>query len=639
MINNFVLDTEGEEESPITLSWNMRASLPYLNTDVTNIYINRPGNLEDIEKEISRIYVMFSRCILKDGSQSRAILRLQSMFIKLISLAIPLNWYEHSRIAEGKPTIEELVESCTKIVPESYEEKVLYESYFPQVKREVLKFYKILRDHSTSPRGEIIKKLISEDDPFKKKLVVVEDKIVANEFKIWLRASGGVDINLLSNLTIITQEEWAKGQLKEIYTKKSNLLNTVIIANPWKRKYVSSFYTVPGCEVNFVAYNNEIPIIKYQVQKLMFCNQDYKKKLLNSFCRLFNLDILDSNENNNCILSIFIKNINVKPVKINDLENITKNSTNVDHVFNEKILFELFSQEDDSEEPIIEESKQNYFSIKIEKLKKEDYVKSIQMTANNLGEDRTNSHIYFVPIDSCLKAKKIGDDEVSNVHPLELKQGDVWVTLRQNQRRELFDTVLDLASNTITMKWIQINVQEWRDMLKLLWLKFHQPGTYKSYTYEKILTAINQNGGSVESPLTISNWINGEVSAVRNEKNVFAVAKIIGEKQYLDRWKSIHRAMRQLWNIHIQLGKAIGKIIMEHAALLVDSGMQRSQWINLGEEIHLPIEDVLEALDLREIATVNTEEEFLVHPILIQKAIAPEDIENLIERGMINYVS
>ncbi|MGC5325184.1 DrmE family protein [Brevibacillus sp. SYSU BS000544] len=628
---------ENDTFNPVTAFWNLHASIPFINEPASEFAIYRLSGINVLEKLIATGNLLISNSRAKNGTKPQAIVRLSNILLKLCSLPIPLEWYERSRNADGKPTIEELVSRAKKIPPEGYEEKIIIDNLLPQLSQCINEIYTLLKQQKESPKSEALFKLIKLSPEKEGKItIVVDDKTVGNELKTWLKYRG-VSGEQLRNLKVTAQEEWAKNQLKEIYLDQNELPPKIILTNPWKSKYLSSFFFSNNTEIFCIALPSEVSIYKSQINKLYGESTLYKEKMAEVFYRFFKIAKLDNASN---LSSVQITDYVIKCSPLQSQDYQETDTARIDPLFEDSILLQMMSDNDNDDDEMIENEIVNageYFYNTIDA--PEYYCKAIKVFTRDMRDPEQLSY-YFCSIEEGLglKIKKARGEQVDDVHPLELQRGDIWVKLKVNQKKELFDTVLSLASNTLTMKWIQISTEEWKEMIKLLWYKYHDENQYMSETYEKILRAVREKGSSISSKGAVASWIKGNVTLVRDEKTVKAVSLAIGEKHYVDRWKLIYKAMRQLWTIHIQLGRALGKVIMEQAARISSYNQPRTRWLDLGSEIRIPLEDVLDVLELKEILEVEKEIEYVVPQSIINRKIDEGSINNLMQKGMIKVV-
>jgi hypothetical protein len=631
--------------NPVTAVWSLQSSVPYLKEWRREITIQQIKGLRSLHQSFSKALDILGKSYTGSGEQVLSFKKVQNILLKMLSIPIPIDWYERTRWSQGKPTIKEILLTVSKIQGDSYEEKLIYDTLMPHLLKDVIEIYDILMGMGDSPRGKIVKELINTHINSKDNIsIIVSDKIVAEELKVWLRATLNFSLKDLMKVNVLTQENWAKKQLKEIYLDGSNEPDLVILVNPWNKKYMSSSYFSKKTEIHIIEGFKELPLIKYQINKMT--SDLYPQRLDTTFRNLFGANI-----------EVFGQEDTVPAVKINLNEHVINfvdnnsaisdiaNKTEIDDLFKDNVLIKILTEENDFDEfeeewglntNVIDESYLGHLLVDNSSV---TYFTCVRLSVSSgLNEDKNNEKYAFIPNDCTVKVKKFNESDVKTINPLEMKPGDIWVRVKKQQRKELFNTILSMSSNALIMKWIEANANEWKDMLNLLWRKYHHDSRYKSESYEKILNAINNNGGKIVSPITISNWINGDVSLVRDYANVRAVARILEEKQYEDRVRSIYKAMKELWGIHIKLGKSLGKIVAEQAAGLVEGyELDESRWIDLGKGMRISMKDILDVIEFSEIKYLDTNQDYLVHPSIVEKIISDETHNLFIERGLVRY--
>ncbi|PFR78042.1 hypothetical protein COK40_04825 [Bacillus cereus] len=627
--------------NPVTAAWSIQSSIPYLKQGEREITIQQIKGLRSLNQSFNRALAILDKSYTESGKQVLSFKKVQNVLLKMLSIPIPLEWYERTRWSQGKPTIKEILLTVSKIQSDGYEEKIIVDTLMPHLLKDVIEIYDILLEMGDSPRGKVIKELLNTYMDNKDNiLIIVSDKLVAEELKVWLRATLNVTLNDLIKVNVMTQENWAKKQLKEIYLDELNEPDFVILVNPWNKKYLSSSYFSKRTEVHIIEGFKELPLIKYQINKMT--SNLYPQRLNTTFSNFFGANIDASNKKGTVPLVKI--NFNNHIINFADTRVISdiSNKTEIDYLFKDDVLIKILTEENDFDEEWGLNSNiadKSYLDNLFVDNFSDTYFTCVKVSVSiGLKQDKDNDNYVFIPNDSTVKVKKFNEPDVKTINPLEMKSGDIWVRIKKQQRKELFNTILSMSSNALIMKWIEANANEWKDMLNLLWYKFHHGSTYKSESYEKILNAINNNGGKIISPLTISNWINGDVSLVRDYANVRAIARVLGEKQYEDRVQSIYKAMRELWGIHIKLGKALGKIVTEQATGLVEGyELDESRWIDLGKGMRISMKDVLDILEFSEIKRLDINQEYLVHPSIVEKIISGETKNLFIERGLVRY--
>lgn len=629
----FDLSDEGEQ-NPVTSSWSLTSSQPYLHVkDQIDIYhIKGVTSLDELVKEVERSLALTNN---NDGSQILVFNKVRNLVNDMLSVPIPIELYERVREINGKPKLIDVIKATAKISAGAFDNKKLFDHLLPQLIRDVTALYELLISHPSSPRGEALLQILSKETG-KKITIVVSNKYAAQELKIWIRMKTKLGAKDLEHVKVLTQDQWAVSHLNEIYLESTSIPDKVILVNPWKLKYLSSFFTHMKSSVTCIAYENEVNLYRYQINKVHSQNTHYIQDLIQGLLSIHKVDLSSLD-----LVKYKRTKANILPIKVNPIiptdSNVHLEKQMIDMVFDDKVLFSMIGVNEDDEEIVELESsilssvieKVNEDSLALESLERISSVK-----IKGVFKNQDASYTWFVPTERFVKT--IRDKTLDNLRPIELKPGETWVIFKQDQRRELFEIILKMSSNTMVMKWIEMNVAEWRDMVMILWRQFHRTGDFKKHTYEKILYAIQKHKGNVETIYTVANWINGDVSSVKYAENVRAVAEIIGESAYLEKWKTIHTAMRRLWNIHIKLGKVLGTIISDSATMAVNH--HAPEWVDIGLDIKIPLDDILGSIQLIEIQSVETDKDYLVANTYTEIPMTEEMAQILEMKGLVSVV-
>ena len=634
MLKHFDSDDFSMKSNKITNAWSLNASIPYLTFSLPSFTLLKVTGLDRLEECITEAYKILSRSYNKDGTQSKAFRRLTSMFFDIISLPIDVSWYERVRLNYNKARVNELIDSCSKIPGSSFEEDQIQKDLLSHAVESIRKIYDLLSCEQRSPRGEALCEIIRKNVE-KRILVIVANKVVVPEVKVWIRSMIGVSAKSLVNITVISQEEWAKRQLNNLYDDQSNYPEMLVLTNLWSERYLSSFYIHPETQVFYTCLNYEIRLVKNQLMKVYLSNENYKTDFETSLQNILEIEYKSDVEVRKGVLD----SIKVEEFRLKALENTSERSSNLknqnlDELFSSDILMSMLNNEQ------IDETEGVFEDLSIVKINKDLDVTDEKVSCMKIkGFNRTRGvqlNFLFSQYNT-IQVVRLGVDEVVNLKPIDLQPGDYWIRLRQNEKRQLFDSILEMSSNTMTMQWINMNVQEWKEMTKILWETYYDGTMPKKYAYKKIWEDLIENDGNIETTYSIKNWILGDVSSVKNEKNVLAVAKIIGDSYYLDRVKIIHKAMNQLGIIHRNLGRKLASIISKYAIMKQVDHSLLPEWVEIGNDIRIPVLDILNAIELVQIDDIDKETDYFTYTRLIEHPIADDVFKHLIERDLIMY--
>lgn len=615
-----------ENRESLMRSWTLNSSLMYF-TQKEKYEIIIINGLNIYEEMIRDIYALFTHFNFKYNKNQISI-KLNGLFKTLTNLVIPLELYERAKQMQGEYSIKQQINSCKQLLFLEEDSKQILETLILQINR----LYDVIYEANTIPKGEVVlfelRKAIAE----KKEniLILVSDKICCRELKIWIKFNLKLELSLLNKIKIMYQKEWASNQIKIFNDNNKQKFDIIIIANPLVKKYLSFLYFDSKTNIKFVSLTFEVKLIEYQIRKITEINYTYMNDFKETISKFFNLKIMESIFNENKSIS----NCKFKSSWINtNIGNYKKQyNPDLNLVFNNNDLLEMFINEDVEDE--IRSSDKDYEEI-TNGIKcvsnSNEKIKCIKIEVRNIIDGA--KWIYFIPIEEELKIRENNNNEIRDRIITEIRNGDVWIKLKKDKKSELFDEILKLSTDTLVMQFIKMNTNEWREMVKVLWYKFYNGERYKNGVYEKILIEINKNGGSIKTSISVSNWITGAVTLVKKKENISAVAKILGEREYLDKVNIIYKSMRELWSIHIKLGKEIVKIIDKYASKTHINNI--GEWVKLGKDIIINTSDISKTIDALEITQINLEAIFYVDIDIINRRLNNDETLLLNSKGAI----
>ncbi|MFL0196112.1 DrmE family protein [Clostridium sp. WILCCON 0269] len=618
-LNRLINVNKMEQKKSLTTSWSLSSSLKYFlmkdNFEIVNI-----KGVKIIDKQLLDIYSIFKYFNFKGNSH---FIKLYNLVKLITGLVIPIHWYEKACLLQGRYTIEQQINFCEKyaFINEEYNVQVLRSLLF-QIRR----LYQILKQNTVMPKYEAIISILKTEliEKNRRILILLTDEICCKEFKIWLKFNFKLDTEYLKKVEAITQKEWVNNQVRILNDNLPNKFHIVILPNPIQKKYFSYFYFNRNVNIKFISMEYELRLVEYQIQQITNINATYIRDFKQSMDKFFEIgDLRPIYQSDKKVKKVdfFTKYSNVKIDK-----KTNESNPDLDFIISNDSLLRMF----DKEKTHALGKKLNYSSNRNDSII--DPVEKIKCVKVETVDIRTKEKsIFLIPMYNELNIKEKTGNEMHKLNIMEIRKGDIWIRLRKDKKRELFSEILDLSTDALVIKFIKINSNEWKQMVTMLWHKFCLGERYKNAVYEKILYEINQNGGDIKTIISISNWINGTVTLIKNKKNIFAVAKILGEKEYLDKVNIIYKSMRILWSIHIKLGKEIIKIINKYIAEKhVEGG---GKWVKLGHGIIINTSEISKSIDLFEIENIDQEKVFWVDQYISDKKLNYKNFSIFYSRG------
>lgn len=206
---------------------------------------------------------------------------------------------------------------------------------------------------------------------------------------------------------------------------------------------------------------------------------------------------------------------------------------------------------------------------------------------------------------------------------------DLWIRVNHDRRKDLFQEILNLASSTMIMSWISEGLTIWNNILSSVWKNFYRGQRFKKEVYEEIKKDINLNGGNISSYHTISNWFK-KINLVRDEANLKALIKISDKPELKNSMRIVLSSISELRSIHIQLGRAISKMINIQSKKLLDYE-DMDDWVTIGKNIVIPTEDISSIINIVRIINIDTENRAFIPNELVYRNMSQEFANKVIK--------
>jgi hypothetical protein len=210
----------------------------------------------------------------------------------------------------------------------------------------------------------------------------------------------------------------------------------------------------------------------------------------------------------------------------------------------------------------------------------------------------------WLPVDGLIET--IRPDTGDNIQALradQLHAEDVIVCLDMDGRLGLFERMLELAADQPEMRYLTILRQSWIDAMQSLAAQFEQN---RKVDYSGILQALQANGAKITSEITIRNWVSDQSIGPDHRSSIEAVGAVIGSEALVQHARELDRAFRRIRGIHQGLGRRLSGVIrrsFKHVA----TGENVEMTDNLGDHLSLPLNELLETIDLAKVVEVNEE--------------------------------
>ena len=592
---------------------------------VEQFNLNKILGAESVENKINDVFKIINAAEAKCNDNTPvAISRLKAVLLDLLTMIVPVYWYERERKDSGQATLRELIYMSRKAVPISLQEKAVFEFMLPVISDTTQEIYDVLNCNDKTPKGagllQVLRKTIRNDGS-KKIVILVNDTTTVKVLIPWISSSMGAELTLETELQVYTFKEFFREKITFVELKEDKKVTTLICLGWIPRKYLGLLCSDISNTIEFVLLPSEEKIVEQQILG-NFGNKIYRD---HQNCRITTYHKLFGNSG---LVRETYDGIGYKPrvhrselqIKIKFLKEETK-ERDIGNVFGKEALANLLQASYQSNgnladlDNIVNTDDLDDMGIDDIILHFSAYRADIrnQVSALRIGLN-DDKEIYLSTIEEykifAQDVQKLVDRPASAIY-----RGDYIVRLKGNERKEIFDGILEASGQTPMMTYIRYRIQQWQGLVKRLYDKCDDPGLVIYEVYESMLKRIRLAGGTVSHINTIANWMRGKSNCVRDYENVRAVAIALGDQGNLEQYRRIHQAMRNLWNIHIEIGLKLSHSLRRQISRVVEGLDAKNEYIQIVDGVRIPIQEVVEAIDIFEV--IDTDRITLRIPSLI----------------------
>lgn len=593
----------------------------------------------EIENLVTRIIQLIDSAEDKYEGLPRPFQRLKAITFDLLNMVIPLYWFERERELQKKPTLLSLIERATNAVPLTEHERRVYNNTLPAAKHEILSLYTMLENLENTPKGLCLIRDISElaQNTKRKLLILVGDNVTKTILPQWIRQMLDKHNDLVTDIEIYTLNEYHRLIISEAVLDVEDRL--IMHFGWWQRKYYDLLWDERNHEISFIVYEMEADIVRKQI------------KVQNSITEKAHYDRIRAL---NHIYSVHeeAEAYRIEKGYLPEL-NITE------RLFNSSIPQTVIKQEKEKEIPLDIDILINLMQKSFEKHSAEDGIEQFEESLENSSlEDQiqyygntvqsTNfrclnvtvneANIIFLEKYSDYKVFNANNQKLDDIPAIQIYPGNYLVRLRSGERKDIFNYLLESVSKTPVMLYINSRLNQWSEMIHRLKEKHANDISRNVGIYESMLIDLRSHGCNIKRHETIRNWVRGWTKII-DHRNLIAVASALGDKESLSTCEHINIAMRKLFGIHIELGKALSKVLYKHVTKAVDGEIiESAEIVEIQGGIKLPLSDIVDAVEILKIEAIDKNTDYSVPYWLLGKVINKIQYDKLIEQNIIKKV-
>jgi hypothetical protein len=191
-------------------------------------------------------------------------------------------------------------------------------------------------------------------------------------------------------------------------------------------------------------------------------------------------------------------------------------------------------------------------------------------------------------------------NDIQRITPDELQTGDVLLRMEEGTRSSLFDRIVELAESQPEMRYLSAFRQAWRAAVQRMVSMFSDQ---RGVDYGRMLRALQEAGATIRSELAVRFWVKEQVIGPEARSSMVAVGHITGSSMLVRQAGDFDRAFRTIRGIRQGIGRRLNTTIRKSFTHFA-GGLPEEATSQLDERLGLPLDELLETIDLAEVIEV-----------------------------------
>lgn len=564
-----------------TLDWDLARAAGDLDRDHEVLQVADSSKTEDLITGIGELLDENS------NEDSQDLNRCRWLLATLTQMPVPLDYYERAAHDSGRTRLERLIERVgnsrwdipSHLAPVIQTARVALKDLYSEIK-------------TRNVRSESLKRVLLaafESADEKRVLLLVRDRVMQRAVVPWLMLDAFPGVEWIDRLDVRACGEYDPN----VHTD----YGTVVICGSFPRRYrwIGGSRLAP--RVIFLAYAHEIAVITRHL------NEFYGADAIRQRASRLGSTACDSPQ-------VGARSQNFFPtlvLRAPELPARPPPTPKVLHSFEElaaairdvpspppppRTTHGLWLEEDE-------------LPADVEDVELEDIPAAERMPAIQFEIDsRTRGKgVMWFPIDGIEEVVRAPGSDILRLSPDEIVAGDVIICLDLDGRQGLFDRMAMLASDQPEMKYLATVRRLWTEALETIVVRFRSGGTVD---WRAMLIALKEADDHfrVSSEQTLRLWSRDAVIGPEDVASIRAVGRAAGSAELVRLAPDLDKAFRRMRGIRQGIGRRLSGLIRDAFHLAADQ--TRSDAPTLEENLQLPLEELLETIDLARVVGVGT---------------------------------
>ena len=596
----------GDGPAPST-GWDMTNAPAYLDRSHRIVEIRRPETATKLVNGIARLLSEHDNVDAPDLRRSRWLLAVMQQ------LAVPVTWYEQTARELGRSTIRRMIARLGSVslnVPEGLG---------PVIQTLRLTFEQLYQGlEADNPRARDLVIAIRNNSQCGRILVLVRDKVIEQAARAWLSVDALSDVDWLNQVNIRGCPRF-ESHLGEEF-------DSAIINGPLPRRYRWIVGARLPRQVTFLCYAEESDVVESQLESfydataLQFGERTREEFLAKAVTPDGGLtpSVLSVTHLMPALKLVRPARPTVldKPARKQErfqtveggleglraaLEQALKEGEELDtksHTSTPIVWSEDTSDEESPPDDVDDRTSAEPDDV---------YCLVLRVTSRSGGEGRL-----FLQVDVPVEYVRLKDStDIKKALPQQLRAGDVILRVEDGRRSGLFDRIVDLAEIQPRMQHLGAYRKKWSSATTRL-AQVYSDGL--RVRYDRMLIDLKAAGAPIETELALRWWIQGLVIGPEKNASIAAVGTVIQDQTLVDGARQFDKAFRQIRGIHQGIGRRLSTAIRRSFAHL-DFEALSAVHDDLDEALALPLDELLETVDLAEVIAVGEPQAVAPHVV------------------------
>lgn len=575
-------------------------------TEDANCFLERRHEIEVIPncEAADRLICQIGKLIEEHSKiQSPDLNRARWLLAMFSQIPLPIRWYEETARSLGRSPLSRMIDYLG--IKSRHIEGI--GAVMQTLRMQFENLHHMLE--SSNPRAEalptLLTRAVQEKSGDESLLLLVRDRVMARALESWLHLEALRDATWLQQVEIKCCSEFAR-------LSASRHAISLINAN-FPRRYRWIAGAALGHKVIFLAYPHEIEVIENQLQHF-YGDQalSYRRRkralAVNQVCAVINED---KNGSDSAISPLKLKKPQAsigKPIpkniqtatdlsqlkdlltaarKVTDrLENEAGNagvSTWKEDSSDDELLFDGIESND------VAPTAEDFMCICVEVNSRVAGVGLIWLSTDE-------------PVE-CVRAAR--PDDICRMIPTHLRPGDILLRMDDGGRTTLFDRIVELAEDQPEMQFLAGFRQIWRRSVQVVVSRF---GGHYSTDYRAMLRVLQTNGARIQTEQTVRNWALDYVIGPDEISSIVAVGRVSGDSLMVRQAKDFDRSFRRIRGIRQAIGQRLNNTIRKSFKTFAEGSVDPYAF-ELEDRLGIPVDELLETIDLAEVISVNKQEQ------------------------------